>query len=134
MNSKINTDNVFRDKELDQGFILRANEEVAKVLKTIIHGEAKSDKSMSISLLDPSKRCYGLNIDGKLYLTSLVDLPCIIEAQKTLDYKTFYKSTDAAQMLYIHNQCLEDIASRSQEDVSIFVNSFNPLTDDEQFL
>lgn len=32
--SKINTDNVFRDRELDQGFILRANEEVSKILKT----------------------------------------------------------------------------------------------------
>jgi len=37
--SRINTENVFRDKELDQGFILRANEEVAKHLKSIITGE-----------------------------------------------------------------------------------------------
>jgi len=97
MNSKINTENVFRDRELDQGFILRANEEVSKVLKMIINGDAKADKGgISISLLDPSKRCYGLTIDGKLYLASLVDLPCILEAQKTLDYKTFYKSCDAA--------------------------------------
>lgn len=36
MNSKINTDNVFRDRELDQGFILRANEEVTKVLKLVM--------------------------------------------------------------------------------------------------
>jgi len=67
----------------------------------------KSDKGMQISLLDPAKRCYGLQIEDRLYLGSLVDLPCIIEAQKTLDYKTFYKSCDAAQMLYIHNFCLE---------------------------
>jgi hypothetical protein len=33
---KINTENVFRDKELDQGFVLRANEEVSKVLKQVI--------------------------------------------------------------------------------------------------
>lgn len=98
MNSKINTDNVFRDRELDQGFILRANEEVTKVLKLVMSQDQKqSDKGgFSISLLDPAKRCYGLTIDGKLYLASLVDLPCIIEAQKTLDYKTFYKSCDAA--------------------------------------
>ena len=37
---RINTDNVFRDKELDSGFILRANEEVSKVLKA-----ATNDKS-----------------------------------------------------------------------------------------
>ena len=38
---RINTDNVFRDKELDVGFILRANEEVSKVLKLAIN--EKSD-------------------------------------------------------------------------------------------
>jgi hypothetical protein len=36
MESKINTKNVFRDAELDQGFILRANEEVSKLLKQMI--------------------------------------------------------------------------------------------------
>jgi hypothetical protein len=53
MASKINTENVFRDKELDQGFILRANEEVSKQLKQVISGDVKQEKgSMSITLLD----------------------------------------------------------------------------------
>lgn len=60
-----------------------------------------------------------------------MDLPCIIEAQKTLDYKTFYKSCDAAQMMYIHNTFLESIESRTQQEVASFVQKFNPLTDDE---
>ena len=34
--TRINTENVFRDKELDQGFVLRANEEVTKILKEVI--------------------------------------------------------------------------------------------------
>jgi TATA-binding protein-associated factor Taf7 len=76
---KINTENVFRDKELDQGFIMRANEEVSKVLKQVISGDAQKS-GIALSLLDPSKRCYGLTIDNKVYLASLVDLPCIIEA------------------------------------------------------
>lgn len=62
---------------------------------------------ISLTLLDPSKRCYGLTIEDKIYLASLVDLPCIIEAMKTLDYKTYYKSCDAAQMMYIHNVFLQ---------------------------
>ncbi len=63
----------------------------------MIQGDQSDQKGgLSISLLDQSKRCYGLTIDSKLYLASLVDLPCIIEAQKTLDYKTFFKSCDAA--------------------------------------
>ena len=39
---RINTDNVFRDKELDAGFILRANEEVSKVLKVAINDKSES--------------------------------------------------------------------------------------------
>ena len=87
---------------------------------------------ISLTLLDPSKRCYGLTIEDKLYLASLVDLPCIIEAMKTLDYKTFYKSCDAAQMMYIHNVFLP-INQRTDQDVAQFVKAFNPLTDDESF-
>ncbi len=33
---------------------------------------------------------------------TLVDLPTIIEALKTLDYKTVFKSTDVSQMLLVH--------------------------------
>ena len=97
---RINTDNVFRDKELDAGFILRANEEVSKVLKAAINDKSESQQQslqdLAITLYDPNKRCYGLRIENRLYLCSLVDLPCIIEAQKTLDYNTFYKSCDAS--------------------------------------
>jgi len=69
---------VFRDKELDKGFVLRANEEVAKLLQKVI----KSDKSTSkthkpetdnaaskemnpvpsefnLTLFDSNKRLYG---------------------------------------------------------------------------
>jgi len=32
-----------------------------------------------------------------------MDMPCIIEAQKTIDYKTFYKSSDISQMMFVHD-------------------------------
>ena len=76
---------------------------------------------MSLTLYDRHKRCYGVKIDGKLYLASLVDLPCIIEAQKTLDYNTFYKSCDASQMLYVHNVWLEGADNRSEAEIMAFV-------------
>ena len=56
----------------------------------------KKLQDLALTLLDPMKRCYGLTIDHKIYLCTLIDLPCIIEAQKTLDYATFYKSCDAS--------------------------------------
>jgi hypothetical protein len=33
----INTDRIFREGELDKGFILRANDQVARQLKEMIH-------------------------------------------------------------------------------------------------
>ena len=68
---------------------------------------------MEIRILDPIKRCYGLTVDSKMYLCTLVELPCIVEAMKTLDYNTFYKSVDAAQLLYVHNKCIDDIEEKS---------------------
>lgn len=112
---------------------MRTNEELAKHLKSIIAGEPSKSNEMSVTLLDPAKRCYGMRLESRLFLASLVDLPCIIEAQKTLDYNTFYKSCDAAQMLYVHNVYLENIGVRSEQEIRSFVAKFNPLTDDDVF-
>lgn len=70
-------------------------------------------------------------IDGKMYMCSLVDMPCIIEAQKTLDHNTFYKSCDASQMMYVHNTCIDNYAEKTQEQITRFVHDFCPLDDDE---
>ena len=51
---------------------------------------------------DKTKRLYGVKINKIAYFATLVNLPCIIEAMKTLDYFNFYKSQDANQMLYVH--------------------------------
>ena len=61
---------------------------------------------MDIFMLDERKRCFGFQdySNNCLYLCSLVEMPSIIEAMKTLDYNTFYKSVDAAQMLYVHGE------------------------------
>jgi hypothetical protein len=39
------------------------------------------------------------NLRGRLYAAVLVDLPCIIEASKTLDMKNIIKTADVSQML-----------------------------------
>ena len=72
-------------------------------------------------------------IDERLYLASLVDLPCLVEAQKTLDFRTFFKSTDVSQMLYIHNRFMDDFPKKSADDVFAFAESFNPYEDHEFF-
>lgn len=63
--SQTNTQKVFRDKELDSGFILRANSDVAGIL----HQATKSKNNdqelnaklqdLALNMLDSNKRCYG---------------------------------------------------------------------------
>lgn len=49
---------------------------------------------MSLELInyDKDKRLYGVKVNRMVYFATLVDLPCIIEAMKTLDNFNFYKS------------------------------------------
>ncbi len=138
-NPQLNTSNVFRDQDLDVGFILRANTEVAAILHAATKDKngdnqatAAKLQDLAITILDPNKRTYGLQIDNKMYLCTLTDLPCIVEAQKTLDYNTFYKSCDASQMLYVHNTFIENPLTKTQEEIRLFVADFCPL-DDEEF-
>eukprot|EP00353_Schmidingerella_taraikaensis_P006095 CAMPEP_0185568742 /NCGR_PEP_ID=MMETSP0434-20130131/1607_1 /TAXON_ID=626734 ORGANISM="Favella taraikaensis, Strain Fe Narragansett Bay" /NCGR_SAMPLE_ID=MMETSP0434 /ASSEMBLY_ACC=CAM_ASM_000379 /LENGTH=69 /DNA_ID=CAMNT_0028183345 /DNA_START=81 /DNA_END=290 /DNA_ORIENTATION=- len=68
------------------GFILRANQDVAQILHAAIKdksGESQAStklQDLGLTLLDANKRTYGLTLDNKLYMCSLCDLPCIIEA------------------------------------------------------
>ncbi len=52
-----------------------------------------------------------------MYFCTLVDLPNIIEAMKTLDRVTYYKSCDVAQMLYVHNHSV-DVSEMTQKEIS----------------
>ncbi|CDS08034.1 hypothetical protein LRAMOSA01983 [Lichtheimia ramosa] len=54
-----------------------------------------------------SRRGY-FYMDGKKYDTTLVDLPTIIESQKTLDNKQFYKIADICQMLVVDDGSSKD--------------------------
>lgn len=71
-----------------------------------------------------------------MYLATLVDLPTLIEAQKTLDFRTFFKSTDVAQLLYIHNRVLDSFSTRTADEVIDFAEGFKPFAgqDDPEFL
>lgn len=47
---------------------------------------------------------------GERFRARLVDLPCIIESQKTLDSKQFYKTADISQMLVVEGRVKDDVA------------------------
>ena len=58
----------------------------------------KEDEKMNLEIisLDQQKRRFGLKINQTIFLATMVDLPCIVEAMKTLDNFNFYKSQDAS--------------------------------------
>ncbi|CDW83486.1 transcription initiation factor tfiid subunit 7-like [Stylonychia lemnae] len=73
-------------------------------------------------------------MDNKIFLSSLCDLPNIIEGQKTLDFRTFYKSVDVAQILFVHNKVIEDIQTKSPEELVRIAEDYNPVLEDQEFL
>lgn len=50
---------------------------------------------------EESFRVYEVQVDDVVYYGVLLDLPCIIESQKTLDYINYFKSADICQMLLV---------------------------------
>jgi len=67
-------------------------EEAPKPEAPIPEPEQETPVSMELINLDSTKRLYGVKLNNTVFLATLVDLPCIIEAMKTLDYFNFYKS------------------------------------------
>jgi TATA-binding protein-associated factor Taf7 len=49
------------------------------------------------------------HIGNNLYSAKLVDLPCIIESQKTLDGKQMFKVADICQVLAYAFTCLQNL-------------------------
>lgn len=49
--------------------------------------------------MKPDMRHCIVRYNGQVYQGRLMDLPCIIESQKTTDRRTFYKTADISQMV-----------------------------------
>ena len=44
-----------------------------------------------------------------------------------MDFRTFFKSTDVSQMMYIHNRFIDDFHVKLADDVLAFAESNNPF-------
>jgi hypothetical protein len=133
----INLDKIIKADELDTNMILSVPEEIGIQLQKIIQGQAsRSDKeSLQIEIIEnPSdsmeleeSRKLIFKINNTLLPVTLLDLPCIIEAKKTIDYKNFYKSGDVSQMMFVHDK--EHQLNREEDIIK-----FDPFTaEDETF-
>ncbi|KAL5233190.1 hypothetical protein ACI65C_000600 [Semiaphis heraclei] len=82
--------------ELETEVILRVPTEAAAVLRELIKKDAK--EQLSIKLENDIRRGE-VNIGNHRLFAKVVDLPTIIEGQKTIDNKTVYKTADICQMI-----------------------------------
>lgn len=67
-----------------------------------------------------------------MFFATLVNLPCIIEAMKTLDNFKFFKSQDASQMLYVHPTKV-NFKETSEDQLEQLIKNFNAFRDDPGF-
>ncbi|TYJ55259.1 hypothetical protein B9479_004089 [Cryptococcus floricola] len=120
------------DRELDEGadeplcfeeqFVLRVPGEVAEGkggqggLKDMVKGKGKSLEGIEFKFLDSRRAAFKIN--GTTYSSKLVDLPNIIESQKTNDNKHLFKIADISQMLVV-DQPVKDEASITASPLKI---------------
>ena len=85
--------------DLETQFILRMPEEPAMALRDAIRsGAANLKERLSVSL-EGDLRKGMVRIDDRYLYAKVVDLPCIVESLKTIDKKSFYKTSDVCQMV-----------------------------------
>ncbi|CAO1410848.1 unnamed protein product [Diamesa hyperborea] len=102
MPEKISKSDLKRDEggvELETQFIIRVPEEPAQILREAIQSGANNLKDRLKIKLDDDLRKGVLLLDNYYLYAKVVDLPCIIESLKTIDFKSFYKSADICQMM-----------------------------------
>jgi TATA-binding protein-associated factor Taf7 len=61
-----------------------------------------------------------MTYEGEHFLARLIDLPCIIESQKTLDKKQFHKVADICQMIQIERPTMPLPPDPLQVSILIF--------------
>ncbi|KAJ7172279.1 TAFII55 protein conserved region-domain-containing protein [Mycena filopes] len=90
------------DLAFEEQFILRMppGEDCEKLRKMIAAREVSNDVWFKFK---DSRRAV-FHIGTSTYSAKLVDLPCIIESQKTLDNKQMFKVADICQMLVVENR------------------------------
>ncbi|KAG7088407.1 hypothetical protein E1B28_012404 [Marasmius oreades] len=96
------------DLVFEEQFILRMppGEDCDKLRKMVAARELSNDVWFKFK---DSRRAV-FHIGNNTYTAKLVDLPCIIESQKTLDNKQMFKVADICQMLVVDNRIENDDA------------------------
>ncbi|KAI0670403.1 TAFII55 protein conserved region-domain-containing protein [Trametes maxima] len=105
------------DLVFEEQFILRmpANEDSEKLRKMVQAREVSDDVWFKFK---DSRRAV-FHIGNNTYSSKLVDLPCIIESQKTLDNKQMFKVADICQMLVVEDKISGEESLSNQKGFNI---------------
>lgn len=87
--------------ELETQIIVRMPEESAKVLREAIQTGSNNLKDRFSIKLENDLRYGEVRFDHWLLHAKVVDLPTIVESLKTIDLKSFYKTADVCQMVFM---------------------------------
>mmetsp|Transcript_45027 Transcript_45027/g.51727 ORF Transcript_45027/g.51727 Transcript_45027/m.51727 type:complete len:236 (+) Transcript_45027:62-769(+) len=112
------------EETLEHNLILRVPDDLAEKLQKITNSAGGADSSESkevgyrLEQYVGDPRRYRFILDREEYEAELIDLPTIIEAQKTVDNKNFFKAADICQMLYVHPKSCVVVSSQKSEEVT----------------
>ncbi|ORY91940.1 TAFII55 protein conserved region-domain-containing protein [Syncephalastrum racemosum] len=105
------------DAAIEENLILRVTDpELCEQLRENVR---KREIPENVKLQFKDNRRGAFYADGKKYDATLVDLPTIIESQKTLDKKQFFKVADISQMLLIENASKENNTHNSTAQMNV---------------
>ncbi|RDB21147.1 Transcription initiation factor TFIID subunit 7 [Hypsizygus marmoreus] len=105
------------DLAFEEQFILRMppGEDLDRLRKMVATREVGNDVWFKFK----DSRRATFHIGNSTYSSKLVDLPCIIESQKTLDNKQMFKVADICQMLVVQNKIENDEPLANQRNFNI---------------
>ncbi|XP_060851036.1 transcription initiation factor TFIID subunit 7 [Rhopalosiphum padi] len=115
--------------ELETEVILRVPSEAAATLRELIKKDAK--EQLSIKLENDIRRGEVKIGNHQLY-AKVVDLPTIIEGQKTIDNKTVYKTADICQMIICKEN--EEFLLSDEDDKTKVFKKKEPNKVDKKYL
>ncbi|KAI9230540.1 MAG: TAFII55 protein conserved region-domain-containing protein [Piptocephalis tieghemiana] len=88
-----------KDPAFEEHFILRLPQDSSALKQLHADVDSKKDPDIQIHFLDP--RHARIQVYGEELVGRLVDLPTIIESQKSIDNRRFVKVADVTQMLVV---------------------------------
>lgn len=101
------------DENHEHLMLLRLPEKYAKVVhKAVDKGNLR--ERLLVDLKDDCRNAL-VKVDDEILIGKIVDLPCVVECQKTIDNKIFYKSGDICQMLLVSEEPLDKEAAKQNQ-------------------